>query len=54
MNASSTPEDSAGTPEKSTSTHVDLIQAINNVDALPAMPVIVQKLLALQMGSEES
>ena len=47
MNASST-------PETQTSTHVNLIQAINNLDALPAMPVIVQKLLALQMGSEES
>ena len=54
MNASSTPENPVDTPENSTSTHVDLIQAINNVDALPAMPVIVQKLLALQMGSEES
>ena len=54
MNASSTPETPIDMPEKSTSTHVALIQAINNVDALPAMPVIVQKLLALQMGSEES
>lgn len=34
--------------------HVDLKQAINNLDALPAMPVIAQRLLALQMGSEES
>ncbi len=47
MNASST-------PVKPTSTHVDLRQAINNLDALPAMPVIAQKLLALQMGTEES
>lgn len=35
-------------------TQVNLRQAINNLDALPAMPVIAQKLLALQMGSEES
>ena len=35
-------------------THVDLRQAIRNLDALPAMPVIAQKLLALQMGTEES
>lgn len=54
MNASNTPTTPAGMPEKSASTHVDLVQAINNVEALPAMPVIVQKLLALQMGSEES
>ena len=42
------------TPVKPTSTHIDLRQAINNLDALPAMPVIAQKLLALQMGTEES
>lgn len=47
MNASST-------PVKPTSTRVDLRQAIKNLDALPAMPVIAQKLLALQMGTEES
>jgi len=47
MNASSTPVKPASTP-------VDLKQAINNLDALPAMPVIAQKLLALQMGTEES
>lgn len=47
MNASST-------AAKPTRTHVDLRQAINNLDALPAMPVIAQKLLALQMGTEES
>lgn len=47
MNASST-------PVKPASTHVDLRQAINNLDALPAMPVIAQRLLALQMGTEES
>jgi len=47
MNASSTPGNLIDT-------HVDLVQAINNVDALPAMPVIVQKLLALQMGTEKS
>ena len=35
-------------------THVDLKQAIDNLDALPAMPVIAQKLLALQMGTEKS
>ena len=35
-------------------THVDLKRAIDNLDALPAMPVIAQKLLTLQMGTEES
>ena len=54
MNASSTPATPIGMPENSASSHADLIQAINNVDALPAMPVIVQKLLALQMGTDES
>jgi len=39
---------------KNPDTHVDLKQAIHNLDALPAMPVIAQKLLALQMGTEES
>ena len=36
------------------STPVNLRRAINNIDALPAMPVVAQKLLALQMGTEES
>ena len=35
------------------SAHVDLKQAINKLEALPAMPVIAQKLLALKMDSEE-
>ncbi len=33
--------------------HVDLRQAINNLDALPAMPVIAQRLLALKLDSDE-
>ena len=33
--------------------HIDLRQAINNLDALPAMPVIAQKLLALKLDTEE-
>ena len=33
--------------------HVDLRQAINNLDALPAMPVIAQKLLALKLDTDE-
>jgi len=35
------------------STHVNLRHAIQNLDALPAMPVVAQKLLALQMDTEE-
>ncbi len=33
--------------------HVDLRQAIKNLDALPAMPVIAQRLLALKLDTEE-
>ncbi|MBI3902606.1 MAG: HDOD domain-containing protein [Nitrosomonadales bacterium] len=33
--------------------HINLRQTIMNLDALPAMPVIAQKLLALQMDTEE-
>jgi len=33
--------------------HIDLRQAISNLDALPAMPVIAQKLLELQTDTEE-
>lgn len=33
--------------------HVDLKQAIRNLDSLPAMPVIAQKLLALNLDSEK-
>ncbi|OGS81148.1 MAG: histidine kinase [Gallionellales bacterium GWA2_59_43] len=33
--------------------HVDLRQAIKKLDALPAMPVIAQKLLALKLNTEE-
>lgn len=40
--------------ENSGSAQVDLRKAISNLDALPAMPVVAQKLLALQMGTEES
>lgn len=40
--------------ENSGGTQVDLRKAISNLDALPAMPVVAQKLLALQMGTEES
>jgi HD-like signal output (HDOD) protein len=35
------------------SRHVDLRQAINELEALPAMPAIAQKLLALKPDSEE-
>ena len=35
------------------SEHAGLMQAINNLDALPAMPVIAQKLLALKLNTEE-
>lgn len=40
--------------ENSGGAQVDLRKAISNLDALPAMPVVAQKLLALQMGTEES
>ena len=33
--------------------HVDLRQAINRLDALPAMPVIAQRLLALKLDTDE-
>ena len=33
--------------------HVDLKRAIKNLDVLPAMPVIAQKLLALNLDTEE-
>jgi len=33
---------------------IDLRQAVKNVDALPAMPVIAQKLLALQVNADEN
>ena len=33
--------------------HLDLKRAIRNLDALPAMPVIAQKLLALKLNTEE-
>ena len=32
---------------------IDLRQAINKLDALPGMPVIAQKLLALDLNTEE-
>jgi len=35
------------------SKHTSLMRAINNIDALPAMPVIAQKLLALKLNTEE-
>ena len=35
------------------SKHTSLMLAINNIDALPAMPVIAQKLLALKLNTEE-
>ena len=34
--------------------NIDLRQAVKNIDALPAMPVIAQKLLALQINSDEN
>ena len=33
--------------------NVDIRQSINNLDALPAMPVIAQRLLALKLDTEE-
>ncbi len=33
--------------------HVDIRQAINNLEVLPAMPVIAQRLLALKLDTEE-
>ena len=38
---------------RNNSGHVDLRQAIRTLDALPAMPVIAQKLLALKLDTEE-
>ena len=35
------------------SLHVDLKQAIKNLDTLPAMPIIAQKLLTLKLDTEE-
>ena len=35
------------------SDHAGIRRAINNLDALPAMPVIAQKLLTLNLGTEE-
>ena len=32
---------------------IDLRQAVKNLDSLPAMPVIAQRLLALKMDTEE-
>ena len=40
-------------PVRSGGKRVDLRQAINNLDALPAMPVIAQKLLALKLDTDE-
>lgn len=37
----------------SSSTGIDLRRAVKNLDSLPAMPVIAQKLLALEMNTEE-
>lgn len=41
------------TQPDSDDTQVNLKQAINDLDALPAMPIIAQKLLALQLGTDE-
>ena len=40
-------------PVRDDGKRVDLRQAINNLDALPAMPVIAQKLLALKLDTDE-
>lgn len=37
----------------SSNTGIDLRKAVKNLDSLPAMPVIAQKLLALEMNTEE-
>ena len=36
------------------SEHSGLMQAVNNLDALPDMPVIAQKLLALKLDTGEN
>lgn len=33
--------------------HVNIMQSVKNLDALPAMPSIAQKLLSLQLDTEE-
>src|ERR1017187_8773262 len=40
-------------PIRAGSGQTDLRRAINNLDSLPAMPVIAQKLLALKMDTDE-
>ena len=42
------------TPTPLSSQHIDIRQTVKNIDALPAMPVIAQKLLALQINSDEN
>ncbi|WP_239190734.1 HDOD domain-containing protein [Candidatus Nitrotoga sp. HW29] len=42
------------TPTPPGSQHIEIRQTVKNIDALPAMPVIAQKLLALQINSDES
>ncbi len=43
----------SSTPIAFSSQRINLRQAVKNIDALPAMPVIAQKLLALSMDNEE-
>ncbi|RFC36640.1 MAG: HD-like signal output (HDOD) domain, no enzymatic activity [Candidatus Nitrotoga sp. SPKER] len=41
-------------PTTPTNQHIDIRQTIKNIDSLPAMPVIAQKLLALQLNNDEN
>lgn len=41
------------TDEVPSNQNIDLRQAVKNIDALPAMPVIAQKLLALQIDTDK-
>lgn len=43
----------ASTHEASLNQNIDLKQAVKHIDALPAMPVIAQKLLALQLNTDK-
>jgi HD-like signal output (HDOD) protein len=46
-------EPKATEPVRNDKEHADIKQAINNLDTLPILPVIAQKLLALRMDTEE-
>ena len=50
---SATPADTNATHIEPGADHIDLRLAIQNINALPAMPAIAQKLLALEMDTDE-